>query len=102
MNTNKKWCCHIFEEHINTTKSGFKILVVKNDKVFLFALHYFAVDEKHKNSLAARIGSFETHVVLSTTNFIKYCPWCGKNLIKFYRFHNFEISILLEKFLPKI
>ena len=94
----KTWCCSLFCEFVCTDSAvgaGIIVLADRGGKNH-FALQFHAVAESSREVLTARIGVFEKPVVFAWTGFIKFCPWCGKDLEQFYGRHAFDNAADIE------
>jgi hypothetical protein len=99
-----KWCCSLFSEAIHDdSPEGLNIVVVTDhDRNNRFALQFRAVEENEQEILIGKIGFFNKRVILKWTQFINFCPWCGKDLRKFYKNHIFNNAKDIDSFVePK-
>lgn len=83
-----KWCCVVFEGHYGMAgQRGYAILVGRNSSgAPEFTMQYRAVDEGQEQSL-------HPDVPMSTVIEVgfAYCPWCGRNALKWYGRHVDEL-----------
>lgn len=76
------WCCSSFRQSFdNAMHRGLGVLVHEFEDEPLFRIQYRAVDVKDENSLPA----IPIPVALASQASIKFCPWCGRHLAKYYR-----------------
>jgi len=99
-----EWCCSLFSEAASTeSPEGLNIVVAEDqDRNNCFALQFRAVAESDQDTIVSRIGYFEKPVVLKWRKFINFCPWCGKDLRKFYKIHIFIKAKKLDSFINPI
>jgi hypothetical protein len=50
----------------------------------VFRMQHRVVDLQYDGELRARLGSTDFPASLVTQTGIRFCPWCGRDLIKFY------------------
>jgi hypothetical protein len=76
-----KWCCLTFKSWYEAAgERGFTILVGRNTQGKpQFVLQHRAVDKEVEDSI-----NTEYPLSLVSDIYISYCPWCGRNLGKWY------------------
>lgn len=84
-----KYCCARFGEAIeNAGKNGLSVIAQAdiNNKPF-FIMIFRSLDNDDQKEYAEIVGKtgYKKKVCLATELSIQYCPWCGKNLQRFYR-----------------
>lgn len=74
-----KWCCMGFEGNYQAAgERGFAVLVGKEG--FLIQVRLVAQNEAHR----LKIEPQDIAVSLVNQIGMRFCPWCGANLAKFY------------------
>jgi hypothetical protein len=98
-----KWCCSLFSEFaLVDSVAGVSIMVVvDDDRKNCFALQFRSVAECDRDLLVAKIGTFESPIILKWTKFIKFCPWCGRDLMRFYKHHVFKDVENIDSFISR-
>jgi hypothetical protein len=81
-----KWCCPGFEGHYGEAgENGGGILVgLDFEGRPEFTLQFRAVDKEYEQSVSSAIASLEPSIVLVVDIGMRYCPWCGRDLEKWY------------------
>jgi len=83
-----KYCCDGFKDAFkNIEKRGFSIFATEdNFNKPIFYLYFRSIDMDEENELKSLLYNvkFQKAFTLSTECVISYCPWCGKNLARFY------------------
>lgn len=76
-----KWCCQGFHAHFyQVEEPGFGILVSPDyEEKPCFALVFKAVEKDTKFPI------LDFKVILESEAKINFCPWCGRNLARYYR-----------------
>jgi hypothetical protein len=75
-----KWCCDFFEQmYISKEQRGFAI-VLEEDQEPYFSLQFRAVLEGKETDVKSN-----SPVSLKGKTAIKYCPSCGKQVLKYYK-----------------
>ena len=79
-----KWCCPGFEDfYTNAGQRGAAVLVGYNSiGESEFTMQYRAVDEGNEQSINS-----ESLISPVVDVGMRYCPWCGQNLDKWYGKH---------------
>jgi hypothetical protein len=78
------------------------VAVVDHDRNNCFALLFRAVSEVSQNMIISKIVNYEGRIVLKWAQFISFCPWCGKDLKKFYKNHVFKNANQMDSFVNRI
>jgi len=75
-------CCHAFDNLIlNAGERGFAVLVSENKDGVKFSLQMRAVSFADEGNLPkGPLPTMPTHLTLSGSMRIRYCPSCGKRL----------------------
>ena len=86
-----KWCCVSFKSlYEGAGHRGFAILVEQDETLGpLFIWQHRAVEQQDEKKLQAWKTDFPVSLVSDTG--LLFCPWCGKNLRKFYGRHASEL-----------
>jgi len=79
-----RWCCRSFESaYQHAGRRGFAILIGKDPVIGpYFVWQHRVVDRGREAELQ---GPLEMNVITDTG--LLFCPWCGKNLRRFYGRH---------------
>jgi len=90
-----EYCCEVFKNAAgidSRNKRGLTIISALGPENYpIFYIKFRSIDESEENLLFLNINNelnnFKKNVDLYTEieRVIKYCPWCGKNLKKFYK-----------------
>ncbi len=100
-----KFCCYGFEKAVqNSGKGGISIYSSPPIEIVpIFYLRCRSVDLGDKDELSSRLNMviFEGKIIdfcYATELPIRYCPWCGKSLQRFYRrtWHLFQDTSIGE------
>jgi hypothetical protein len=95
----KPWCCPPFRERACEADDGFQILPTKTQNRIEFFICF-------TNKQVAISANFENndHIVTTTKQFIKFCPWCGVRLSRYYKIADkFFTNILdIEIYFPEL
>jgi hypothetical protein len=83
------WCCQGFESaYLHAGERGFAILVGKDPAIGpYFVWQHRAIDKGREAEIQ---GPLDVSVVSDTG--LLFCPWCGKNLRRFYGRHADELT----------
>lgn len=81
-----KWCCPGFEGHYGEAgRRGSAVLIgLDFEGRPEFTLQYRAVDKEHEQSVRSAIASLQPSIVIVVDIGMRYCPWCGCDLEKWY------------------
>lgn len=81
-----KWCCSGFEGHYGEAgRRGSAVLIgLDFEGRPEFTLQFRAVDKEHEQSVSSAIVSLETPVGIVVDVGMRFCPWCGRDLEKWY------------------
>lgn len=79
-----KYCCAGFEHALNNSgNDGFSIKAIREFDSLFFWLYFHSLkagDERNIDVSKVRIK-----LILSERVSIKFCPWCGKKLHRYYK-----------------
>jgi len=76
-----KWCCISFKSQTeHAGKRGFGIFVDNTAEPPFFVIQHRSLDPGTPNP-----RDIDALLILVSSTGIKYCPWCGKELLKWYR-----------------
>lgn len=74
------WCCPGFKSAIqNAGNRGFGVFVDDTAEPVMFVLQYRALDP------GAPVPKYDGPMGIISNIGIRFCPWCGKDLLKAYR-----------------
>src|ERR1041385_3721788 len=83
-NSSPKWCCPGFgDTYGNAGHRGFSILIKKDDLGARFLIQSRAVEQTDQEQFHALLRT-EFPVSSVTETGMRFCPWCGVNLKRFY------------------
>lgn len=75
-----KWCCTGFKSACaHAGKRGFGAFVDNSTDPVLFVLQHRALDP------GAPMPDYDGHLSVITQTGMTHCPWCGKELMKWYK-----------------
>ena len=82
-----KYCCNGLENAANNQLGqGFSVAVQAYGFQANFFLVYRSIDKCLERELSKQMKSQDTlSFKIAARNVIFYCPWCGKNLSRFYK-----------------
>jgi hypothetical protein len=86
-----KWCCSTFEQFFeNGGARGFAVFV---KGIGIPVVQCRATDAgNEQNLLSVLCANPEVGIVSTTQEFpMRYCPWCGREVLRYYRSHLSEI-----------
>ena len=90
--TGNERCCGLFCESLeNQGKAGLSIVPVTHRETNrrYFRMEFWAVPKAESENGLLFLNKPDLLIVLGTQEAIRFCPFCGKNLVWFYRL-NFE------------
>jgi uncharacterized protein (DUF1684 family) len=77
-----KWCCPSFHGSVaQAGQRGFAIFADNSTKPARFLLQHRALDA------GAPMPVYDGHLSVITDTGLSFCPWCGKELEKWYENH---------------
>ena len=81
-----KWCCAGFHGNYDRAgQRGMGILVGTDYQGRPeFTLQSRAIDKEHEQSVKPTIASLQPSIVIVVDVGMRYCPWCGRDLEKWY------------------
>lgn len=81
-----KWCCVGFEGHYGEAGRRSTGILVGRDSQGRpqFTLQFRAVDKGNERSVSAATAGLEIPISLVVDVGMQYCPWCGRDLEKWY------------------
>jgi hypothetical protein len=85
-------CCGLFRESLaNQGQAGLSIVPVMNREISsrYFQIEFWALPKAECVPGSPSVIHSDRPIVLGTSQAIRFCPFCGKNLLWFYR-HTFE------------
>lgn len=90
-----KFCCALFRAAMTTPgRRGTSIIPHRHPRFGdAFYLEFRAIDEPFEGTFK---GPPDIPIVVTTEQAIKYCPWCGTKLEKFYRKSFDQLPFILE------
>jgi len=96
------FCCHAFENLIsNAGERGLAVLVCKTDAGFKFAVQARAVSFADESNVAKpSCVTMPTHVTLSESMRIRYCPSCGRKLAELVGIDPSQFEVLATTHRP--
>ena len=75
-----RWCCPGFEFAFRQAgERGFGVFADTSASPVLFVLQHRALDP------GATVPTYSGHMSVITQVGITYCPWCGRELLKWYK-----------------
>jgi hypothetical protein len=78
------WCCIAFENaYSRGSQRGHNVLFATSVDGIQFFLHYRSIDPEHMGALHEVRLPFPVSLVGEAR--IRFCPWCGRDLINQYR-----------------
>ncbi|MBI1375298.1 MAG: hypothetical protein GC159_21480 [Phycisphaera sp.] len=88
--TDLKWCCEGIRYRFECrTERGFFVFAEPPNRISgerpSFWIGVNAIDEAQSQYLPDKIGGESIVYLIKTWLPIRYCPWCGKKLERFYR-----------------
>ena len=81
-----KWCCVGFEGHYGEAGRRSTGILVGRDFQGRpeFTLQFRAVDKDNEQSVSSAPASLQIPISLVVDVGMRYCPWCGRDLEKWY------------------
>lgn len=94
-------CCGLFQDGLeNQGQAGLSIVPViyRETNRRSFRMEFWAVPKAESENGSLVLNNQDRPIVLGTQQTIQFCPFCGKNLIWFYRL-NFDSlpGLLIEE-----
>lgn len=84
MNEHVDWCCPGFKDsYLSGKQRGHNVLCTKSDADFWSYMHFRPIDRRVLDWLDSQPGAPPFSTLMEVG--IRFCPWCGVNLEKWYR-----------------
>lgn len=84
-----RWCCNAIEQLFeNRKKRGIAVVAVRPNELYAeprFQLSLRSIDDEAVGKVQSPLAGEYLAQTLQTWAPIKYCPWCGVELGRFYR-----------------